>query len=177
MRGLAILFFILTDCGLVFSQPQEADGEHKNHLKAAFLYHFSTYIDWPNGRLVPGPLDFCVMETEPAVFHFLKQGLLGKRVHDRHTDLRVVQDASQLEGCDVIFMDEFYGANFWELKKSIDAHKVVTVDGSLEFLKQGGLIRFYLEDNRLRFEVNLKEARILGFRISPELLRHARIFE
>jgi len=47
---------------------------------------------------------------------------------------------------------------------------VLTVGEEEKFIEQGGLIRFLLDDNRVRFDINDLSARKAGLKISSRLL-------
>ena len=54
---------------------------------------------------------------------------------------------------------------------------VLTVGESEGFAAQGGCVNFYIEANKIRFEVNLQAAKQQHLRISAKLLALARIVQ
>jgi len=177
VRWWTLKLLVLVFLRLGFSQPLELDRNHQNILKSATIYHFATYIDWPEALEAREDLNFCAMEQKSELFPLLKKGLAGKRVYNRATRAKMIGKKDQLKTCDIVYLDDYFGARLSELYDYFDPKKTVIIDGSREFLAQGGLIRFFVAKNRLRFEVNLQKARSLGYRISSEMLRHALIFK
>ena len=47
---------------------------------------------------------------------------------------------------------------------------VLTVGETTQFLRDGGMVRFFVEDNNVRFQINQKNAEAAGLKISSQLL-------
>jgi hypothetical protein len=60
------------------------------------------------------------------------------------------------------------------LARGLSILSIGEIDG---FIALGGIINFFEESNRLRFEINLDAARREGLKMSSQLLRSAQIVE
>jgi YfiR/HmsC-like len=158
--------------------PQSAKPT-EYQVKASYLANFVKFIEWPQGASAPPngasqapePFAICVLGQDPFG-PALDAALAGETV-DRHPLLpRRVKNAREGAGCRVLFIAE----GDRELRKdlaALDKSPVLTVGDQPEFLKRGGMIQFVLEENHVRFEVNLAAAKRAGLNLSSELLKVA----
>jgi len=80
-----------------------------------------------------------------------------------------------VKGCQLIFIPEGQEEQFAVALQTLGNAPVLTVGETEGFAREGGMIRFYEEDNRLRFEINPNAAQKAGLRISSRLLKLARV--
>jgi hypothetical protein len=78
---------------------------------------------------------------------------------------------SDVRDCNILFLGR---AETDHLAKPSQSG-VLTVGESPAFLKEGGVINFYVEDNRVRFEIQPAVARAVGLRVSSQLLKLGRV--
>ena len=150
-------------------QPPEA-GE--NAVKAAFLYNFTKFVDWPVNAFegATSPFRVCVF-ADAAFRRDLEPMLVGESVGGR----RVMVSAAprDVRGCHVAYFGEGEERGR-QLLPSLRQVPVLTVGEGSRFLEQGGLIAFALEQNRVRFDVNKAALDRTGLVVSSKLLRVAR---
>lgn len=149
-------------------------------VKAAFLYNFVKFVRWPCETTERGCGGFTigVLGNDPfgAV---LDEAIVGKRI--RGNRIRVVRFSSVEEVDDdndvhVLFV----GSEQTDVRRLLDRLKgrpVLIVGESDRFASEGGHVRLFLEERRMRFEINPEAAKHRGIRLSPELLVLARIVE
>jgi hypothetical protein len=150
-----------------------APGEYE--VKAAFLYNFTRFVEWPDNPVLPAgtELRVCVLGEDP--FGTSVDALQGKRVHERTIAVRRLENAERRTGCDVLFVS---ASESVRLDRVIDPRTpefgVLTVSDMPGFAEAGGIIQMVLEHRRVRFEINVTAARRAGLSISSKLLRLAR---
>jgi hypothetical protein len=146
---------------------QEVPLEYR--VKAAYLFNFTRFVEWPAGAIAEGaPLTMCVAAPNPFG-ESLSEMVAGEQALGHPLAVRTVHDAS---GCHVLFVPE--RVNPEPLLREARTHPVLTVGESADFLRQGGLIGFVMEDGKVRFEINQEAAQRSQLRISSRLLRLAR---
>jgi YfiR/HmsC-like len=147
---------------------QEA-SEHQ--LKAAFLFNFVKFIDWPETsfRENTGRMRLCVLGAEPLGAE-LERVATGKSVNGRSLEVVRLTQAEGAAHCQVLFLGASQSGALRKIQAELHGGGVLTVGDSPEFLHQGGVIRFLLLDNHVRFEVNLEAAEQAGLKISSKLL-------
>jgi hypothetical protein len=164
---------------LPFSWAQGSGIQEVNRikdLKAAFLYNFTLFMDWPMSSRKSG-MRFCLLEQDSQIYPRLHSFLELKKSRKAHqATVRALKKNEDARSCDLLYVDQTM-MNDWALMSQRQEDQIlVTVGNHPQFLKQGGMIRFFVEENRLRFEIHLKLARKKGLRISPELLKLAEIY-
>jgi hypothetical protein len=138
-------------------------------VKAAFLYNFVKFVEWP-ARTESGPIVICVAGQNPFG-SLLDDTVRGETVRGRTLEARVILEPDA--GCHVVFVPA--GANALAYLRATRGTPTLTVGEGLDFIQQGGLVRFYLEGGTVRFEITREGAERVGVRISSRLLQLARL--
>lgn len=157
-------------CGELYPVcAQPATEEYK--VKAAFLFHFAQLVDWPAGALRAGDksLNVCVYDDEPRLRE-MQSTLEGKPIADRTLHVRVLGQAQGLRDCNIFFLSRDEVRHQAAALKSLRGQPVLTVGETDTFLADGGMIRLRLEDEKVRFDINLESADAAHLKISSRLL-------
>jgi hypothetical protein len=167
----ALLAFALLAGTALAGQQQDVERE----LKAAFLYNFAKFVDWPPEAFPEpaSPVTLCILGDD-AVGESLEAVVKGETLNDRRLVVRRPRDAQQARGCHVLFVGAAEKGRTSELLAALRGVSVLTVGDGGDFLKSGGMIRFFLEQNRVRFDINLDAAERSRLSLSSKLLRLAR---
>lgn len=136
-------------------------------LKAAYLFNFTKYIEWPAkaGSDQPLVIDLCVDES-PEFIGFLSELVLGRRVGPLEQSV-VVHPLNMASNCDIIFSARRLGTVQPEFAN------VMIVADSKDGVP-GAAIYFFIEENRVRFSFRPETLEKLDVRVSSELLKLAR---
>ena len=148
---------------------QSTAGEY--HVKAAFLFHFTQLVEWPPDTLSRGDnsLFLCTLGEDP--FHGqLEETVEGKQIRSRTLRIRHGKTLQDTRGCNLLFISTSEGTRIPALLTSLRSAPVLTVGEADGFLQAGGIIRFCLEGNKVRFEINRDAAESAKLRISSQLL-------
>jgi hypothetical protein len=149
----------------------EAPSEYE--VKAAFIYNFARFVDWPVRPGAPTGLALCVVGKDP--FGRALDALEGKAVGDRKLQIRRVSDPESLAGCDMVFISASEQHRLAAILRALRSSPALTIGDTRGFAEQGVMINFYLEGDRVRFEVNPDSATGAGVKISSKLLRLGRL--
>lgn len=147
-------------------------------VEAAFLYHFAKYVTWPGRAFAaPGdPIVIGVLGDDPFGDDLAQTIAREKPVQGR--PLQVVQshNPAELVRCHILFIsaseEPRLAQHFALLERTRSA--ALTVGESKEFLDAGGVIRFVVEKNKVRFEIDARNAARAGLALSSKLLSLAR---
>jgi hypothetical protein len=155
--------------GVALAQVTEAA------LKAAFVFNFIKFVEWPASALAatPGKLNLCLLGPRDATFDALHE-LNGKAVKNRSLNVRAVPRGESLKACQVLVMAESEPDQFEVVLKRLEGEPVLTVNGTARFLDAGGMIALGMEEGKVRFDVNLPAAKRTDLVLSSNLLRLAR---
>ena len=163
----ALLAVLVTSVGSVLTAAQDVPLEYR--LKAAFLYNFVKYVEWPEPRGTS--IKICVAGQNP--FGTILDDLLrNERVRGARLSTETILEPAP--GCDVIFAPRT--SNFPAYLRTSNL-PILTVGESPRFIELGGIVNFYLEDDKVRFEINRAAADRANLRISSRLLQLARLVD
>jgi hypothetical protein len=151
------------------SGVQSAPEEYQ--VKAAFLFHFAQFVDWPAGVLNSGDpsLKLCIFDDEPRRQEF-QSTIEGKVIGTRVFHVHLISQLPEIQGCNILFLSRDEARRQAAILKSLRGTPVLTVGETDNFLSDGGMIRFHLEDDKVRFDINLGGAESSHLKISSRLL-------
>jgi hypothetical protein len=149
--------------------------QREYEIKAAYLYNFINYIEWPAEALpaTGGAITIGVLGDNP--FGAALNPLNGKTVKGRTLVVKQVGSVKELEQCQIAFVCSSEKGRVGEILNQLKDQHILTVADFDGFAAQGGIINFVSERNKVRFEINLDAARRLGLTISSELLKLAKL--
>lgn len=167
--SIAILLW-LSAASPAFSQAVSED-----QVKAAYVYSFAKFIEWPS-RTFTGPsssFHFCVSDDRPL------QVELGRTVKDKlvagHTiEVISIDGIEQSRGCHLLFIGASLRQARSQMMDGLRGANILTIGETANFIDEGGMIGFLLEDERVHFEINHKAATLSGLYISSRLLSVAK---
>jgi hypothetical protein len=142
-------------------------------VKAAFIHNIAKFVEWPAAPPADGKLRLCILGQDP--FGAATGVLQGKQVGGSVWEVRSVNLPGDLKACHVLFIAASESGNLRQIHQRIEGAAVLTVGDTPGYAEQGVMVNFYLEENRVRFEINREAAGHAGFRISSQLLKLARI--
>lgn len=146
-------------------------------VKAAFLYNFTKFIEWPtHGGGRGQSFSIGILGEDP--FGSEMEALVGKAVGDGSLKIhRYPSWDDRAVKCDILFVSGSEEKNLLEILRSLDGAPVLTVGDTAAYARRGVMINFFMEDNKVRFKINLKQAQRADFKISSRLLKLAVILE
>jgi hypothetical protein len=173
LRPLAFALLLLL---LAASVPAgaEARSNLEYQVKAAFLFNFAKFVEWPADAF-DGPQDpvaICVLGKDPFG-ESLDSVVRGETVNGRRLVVRRPRNPVETRDCQIVFLARSERAYQDEVLSFVEG-AILTVGEDDGFLTEGGIISFVLEQNRVRFEVNLAAAEAHRLKLSSKLLRLAR---
>jgi hypothetical protein len=146
---------------------QSASDEYR--LKAAFVYRFPQFVEWPEAAVQDSrTLDLCVLQPNPFGSD-LENLVNGESLNGRPLRVRVIASVDALTGCHALFAGA-RGDTAAAVLKAAVGRPVLTIGETDRFLEAGGIILLKVVERRVRFEVNTTNAQKAGLRISAQLL-------
>ena len=167
MRAFLVAALVVST-SVAVPNAQEISQEYQ--IKAAYLYNFLKYVEWQD------PVDrtfmICVAGQNPfgGVLDALTK---NERVRGNPVKTELILGFEP--GCDVIFTPRT--SNIPAYLQGAAGMPILTVGETPRFIEQGGIVNFFLENGKVRFEINRNAAERAGLRISSRLLQLARIVD
>lgn len=147
-------------------------------VKAAFLFNFSQFVDWPAAAFADGlaPLVIGVLGSDPFGAT-LDEIVRGETVNGRPLAVRRYQSLEQIDTCHILYIDRSQDSQLDAIVAGLKSRSILTVGDFESFARRGGMIRFVRVGNKIRLRVNLTAAQEAKLTISSKLLRPAEIVE
>ncbi|MBZ5700626.1 MAG: YfiR family protein [Acidobacteriia bacterium] len=152
----------------------ERPGEYE--VKAAFLYNFAKFVEWPAEAFSnpSAPIRLCVLGEDPFG-RVLDQTVQDKSVNGRTLLILRSQQVRELRACHILFIGASEQNRLPEIFTALRGSSALSVGDTEQFVQSGGAIQFTLQDSRVRFTINLAAAERARLKISSKLLSLARV--
>jgi len=152
--------------------PASSQSAEEYQIKAAFLYNFAKFIEWPHSAFTGDTMDLCVLGSETFA-STLETVVSDKKLQGKRPAVRRVSRGNETRTCHILFVDH---AQEWQVPAILSLLRdapVLTVGEADGFANRGGVINFLMEHKKVRFEINADAAARAGLQISSQLLKLA----
>jgi hypothetical protein len=168
-RALAVSGVVCLLWQLAVAPTLSARETPEYRLKAAVLYNFAQFTDWPANT---GPtLKLCIPWQDP--FGKAIDTLQDKAVGERHITILRGASIASLKECNLVFIPASAIGDLPQILNDLGHSPVLTVAESPGAARRGVALNLGVSQNRITFEANLKAARAVGLELEPALLRLA----
>ena len=168
LRLIAAVSLVLTTSGTLYALQPSIEYD----VKAAFVLNFARYVEWPAEQRT-APFRICLLREDPFGGR-LENVVAGERWHGGPIDVRVIPELREPSDCHLLYVPASAVARFAGTAAAMSAWPVLVVGENDRFLEQGGMIRLFVEENRVRFAINQRAAEAAGLQVSSRLLRLAK---
>jgi hypothetical protein len=161
-------------------------------IKAAFLYNFLKFVDWPTGKEADPnkPITLGIIGKDPFGKAF--EPVKDKKINDREVVIKRFKSVAELKkpgkegeaeldkqsgeqkNCHLLFICSSEKDSIEEILAAIKDRPVLTVADTEDFLKSGGIINFVMEEQKVHFEISDAAAKRSKLQIRSQLLRLAK---
>jgi hypothetical protein len=150
-------------------------------IKAGFIYNFAKLVEWPTSAFAQqdSPIVIGILGDDPFGAT-LDRIVADKKINGRGfavKRLKWSKDLKDLRDCNILFVSSSEREHIDSLVDATKSLPILTIGDAPGFAKRGGIINFTLEDNKVRFEVNVEAAKRADLTISSRLLTLARIIQ
>jgi uncharacterized protein DUF4154 len=164
-----------------FAQARDASDSSEYLIKAGFIFNFAKFVEWPALSFAQpdSPIVIGILGTDPFGA-IIDQIVQDKKIGARGFVVKRLKwgaELKDLKECKILFVGASERAHIDDVVQAVKGLPILTVGETPGFAEHGGVIRFVLEDNRVRFEVNVEAARQAELTISSRLLTLARIIQ
>ena len=169
--GISLFLLLAALTGAPRAQPGPPPS-FEQEVKASFVYTVAKFVDWPPEAFGdPGaPLVFGILGDDP-IEESLQRTVAGKSVSGHPVEVIRVKDGEDPISCHILFVGRSESARVDEVITRVGNSSVLTVGEFDHFAQRGGVLRLRLDQNMVRFEVNVDAAERAHLRISSKILK------
>jgi hypothetical protein len=161
---------------LLLGAVTQAQSATEYQVKAAFLFNFAKFVEWPPDAFASAeaPLQICVLGQDPFG-HDFEQAIEDKNVNGHRLEVIHPSGVPQAKACQIVFVGTSDQKQMREILRGLRGASVLTVGDTAGFARMGGMINFVLDENRVRFEINVKASERAHLKVSARLLTVAKV--
>jgi len=174
LRALAAALLTAAVPGLAWAQTGDALAERR--VKAAYLYRFASYVEWPAGALAQPDAPLLIgIWGHDELADDLATLVAGRSIDGRGVEVLKVRDPADTDA-HILFVAQARGARLAELVAGLGPRPVLVVTESPGALAHGSVINFLMDSGQVRFELSPQAAAQRGLRLSSRLIAVSRNF-
>jgi hypothetical protein len=144
-------------------------------VKAAYLFNFVKYVEWPAGAFSSPNAPYCIgVLGEDPFGEVLDKTVADRTVNDRAVTIQRSKRSEDLKNCHVVFISVSEKKQLGDILASYKSAPILTVGETERFIQAGGMITFAIEKESVRFDVEWDKAEEISLKISARMLASAR---
>ena len=178
-RLIVAVLLCLSVAGGANAQSSASAASAEYLIKAGFIYNFAQLVQWPSAAFsqADSPIVIGILGTDPLGTS-IDRVVENKKLDGRNLivkRLRWSKDLKDLTECNILFISSSEKEHVADVINMIKWLPILTIGETPGFAARGGIINLTLEDNKVRFEVNIGAAKQANLNISSRLLALAKI--
>lgn len=158
----------------VFALTAFAGATREYEVKAAYVYNFARFTDWPStGQL--NAMTICVYGKDPFA-GLLDDVVTGKTAHGVPMLVRRISPGETVESCQVLFLSSTVSnAQINTVLSRTEGRPILTIGESRSFAEHGGMLGLVVEEDHVRFDINITAIAAAHLRASSRLIELGRV--
>lgn len=165
---------LLAVCGLfLVATAMPAAAQSEEGIKAAFLYNYAKYTEWPAKAFADGnsPITVGFVGADSLADTFEKN-VTGKNANGRDFAVKKLSGAAGAESCQIVFIGD--SSQNAAVLGALKGKSVLTVGDGEQFTESGGMIKFIKDGAKITFDLYLDTAGAVGLKLDQKLRQIAR---
>jgi hypothetical protein len=170
-RRYGYVLFILA---LLAPLPTPAATSREYQIKAAFLFNFAQFTEWPPEALADpqAPLVIGILGSNPFG-DFVEQTVRNELVHGRRIAVEYYTKVTEIKTCHILYVGQSEADRLERVREAVKGKPVLTVSDIENAGTHGIMIEFLTAQNRIRFRIDAETAKAARLVLSAKLLRVA----
>lgn len=171
-----VLRMVLTPIPLLFLFNLPVNAQYnENIIKAAYIERITRFVEWPSkDNILSRDLFVIGVYDENDFFNTLKEVFKEKPIKGHQVKIISIKSPEQLNTCNICYVSERAKSMISKFIDAANSSGVLLISGTTDFSKAGVHINFYIEDEKLKFEINEKSLGSAGFKVSYLLMQNTR---
>jgi hypothetical protein len=151
---------------------------NENVIKAAYIERITRFVEWPANDSFHSREQFVIgVYDEDEFYHTLIEVFKEKLIKEHKVKIIQITSPEQIIGCNICYLSKKAKSLISNFIDTANSSGILLISGSTGFCKAGVHINFYVEDEKLKFEINEKSMSSGGFKVSYLLMQNTRIIK
>lgn len=174
----AVIFLTATFGILASGTLPQKTATPEYQVKAVFLYNIAQFIEWPKDSVLKekSPIVIGVLGPDPFG-SYLDETVQGEEINGHPLIIERYAHWEGVKTCHILFIHQALAPKLGNIIKSLKGKGILTVSDAVNFAKQGGMVRFFKQENKIKIRINLDAVKAENINISSKLLRLAEIVD
>ena len=168
--GIFIVFVLLT------TQFIKAQTAAEYQVKAVFLFNFTRFVDWPTTSFeaANSPFVIGILGNDPFGT-YIDETVNGETAGQHPIIIKRYKTIKDIDNCQILFINSSESEQIKPILSELKEKNVLTVSDANNFASFGGMIGFFIENNKIKMQINTDAAKAASLSISSKLLSVAKI--
>ncbi|MEZ5673590.1 MAG: YfiR family protein [Thiotrichaceae bacterium] len=163
---------------LFFPMAYAYSAAEEYEIKAAFLYNLGSYLRFPSSRLsdddTSQPFHICILGRDPFQQN-IDTAAENEQIQGHPTVIKRLQRVQDAGNCHILFISDSERSRFKAILQALHQLPILTVGDTDDFIDQGGMLKFYSDNNKIRLALDLGKIRAADIKPSANLLKIVKI--
>jgi hypothetical protein len=158
----------------VFTVPTRAQTANEYQVKAAFILNFARFIEWPGDALTESETLVIGVVGDDPFGSSIDQVVSRATANGRRLMVRRMRWGDNLRACQILFISSSERKRVGQILDAVRGSSVLTIAETSDFNRMGGMIKFFIHDNKVFFEINSAAAAQARLKVSSKLMALSR---
>ena len=170
------IFLVLLLSSVIPLTTLSATASPEYAVKAAYIYNILRFVEWPHDESFVERDDIKICILGNNIFGQYLEPIKNKTIKGKPIRISQKHSLQQTLGCQLVFVSDTEPYPLRDLARTLGDKRIVVVGNNLEFVNNGGMFSFYVENNKVRLALNKDALERSGLEISSLLLEVCTIY-
>jgi YfiR/HmsC-like len=164
---------------ILFLYVVPVNGQYnENLIKAAYIERITRFVEWPANEKLTSRDQFVIgVYDEDEFYDILNTVFKEKPIKEHKVRIISIEFPEQINTCNICYISSKAKSSINKFIDSANSSGVLLISGTPGFSKAGVHINFYIEEEKLKFEINERSMVSAGFKVSYLLMQNNRVIK
>lgn len=174
-RGTLLMLLLLATLNPAIAQIRPAN---EKQVKAAFIYNFTHFIDWPATSFASesAPFVIGIVGNDP-IAEYLSDLVKDEKCGYRNISVQKFATYNDIGNCNILYIPGNEASKLKSIIPELNRRGILTVVDDASYSKWGGIVCFFKQQNKLRLQINISQAKAAELTISSKLMSVSDIYK
>ncbi|MBS3757779.1 MAG: YfiR family protein [Desulfobacterales bacterium] len=170
-------FGIILLLGVFFTSPAFGLRAGEYEIKSAYLEKITRFIKWPDhGTATGGKSSFVIgMAGDNPFYGVLQEDYRSREIKGKPVRIVKIASVEAIKNCDLLFISSSEDDRLERYIRTAERYHVLTVGDTAGFAERGVHVNFYVERQKVLFEINPAAMKRAALSAASLLLDYATI--